>query len=242
MLFMMLFFMAIYIALSFIFIVFVKKLFKKPLYKWLAVAFVILFPTWDVVFGYLAYYPACFIISKAKIYEKADTKGIYYEGIDDLLRKEEKLRNEIGEYKLTVMGAGWIDYGLEKGYQIIEYLGDEKTQIYRCTKLKEKSRINEYATVICVAKNSIESRYAVKIRKIRIGTLEINLKKVYDRTSGKLMAEYNRVSRWSYFNFLTVPFFNWLEWADYSEAEGSVHCPFNDCLDPFEYKVLRPVK
>jgi len=252
MLFMMLFFMALYTALSIIFVVFVKKLFKKPLYKWLAIVFVILLPTWDVVFGYLAYYPACFIFSKAEIYETAETDGIYYEGGDDYVYKLSEGNAERTEEERTMVGSIYDVF--VKGFYFAEAkvtresISDTKKKsipstFYRCVPvLTSIDKTSPFSPKRCFIVDKIKSRYLVRVTKIRIGILEINLKRVYDRTSGKLMAKFNRVSRWAYFNFLTIPFFNWLEWADYSEAEGSVHCPFDDYLDPFEYKVLRPVK
>jgi hypothetical protein len=77
----------------------------------------------------------------------------------------------------------------------------------------------------------------VKVSTFKIGIAEINFKKIIDRSSGKLMAEYKRVSLWSCF-----PFFEWLEWRWWSKTERSTHCPLpDDRYSSFEYEVLKPL-
>ena len=103
-------FILVYIILAVLFVKLIKKFTKRKLYKWLAVAFVILLPTWDVVLGIIAYPLACKFIPKTAIYETAETDGIYYEG----------------EYKNTLWTAtehvAHADFDMMKGYKYMESL------------------------------------------------------------------------------------------------------------------------
>lgn len=56
---MILFFMAVYIFLAIKFVQFVINNTNGMFIKLLAIAFAILLPTWDVILGYLVFYPAC---------------------------------------------------------------------------------------------------------------------------------------------------------------------------------------
>lgn len=234
-----LFIMMLYVLLSIVFVKFVHRRTANQTYRRLALAFVFLLPTWDVLLGFIVYYPACLLIPKVAIYETAVTEGIFYEGLQDYLGQMEKKNGD--EYKLVA--TGWIQRGVEKGFRFIEYKSEGKPAIYECTKLNKENPYNEYATAICRVTNSIKSKYEVKATTISVGTAEINFKKIYDRDTGKVMAEFSRVNRWSYAGLFAIPFFNWLDWSWGSKEEGCSRCPSSNLdYELFEYKVLKPNK
>lgn len=238
-----------YAVLALIFVFIVRKITKLKLFRSLAVAFVILLPTWDVVLGYLVYYPACMFIPKVAIYDTAETEGIYFEGINDYVFKlDRSYRNEADE-ELTNVGS--ISYDFAKGYafaeakvtkESISYTEDRKIApvIYRCIPLPKDESRPAFQRTSCFIVNDVKSRYMVKVKSIRIATAEINFKKIIDRSTGKLIAEYNRV----YFSGFSppIPFFNWYYKLDGSGI-GYLECPhvLNN-FDNFEYKVLKPRK
>jgi hypothetical protein len=238
-----------YVVLAVIFVFVVRKITTLKLFRWLAVAFVILLPTWDVVLGYLVYFPACMFIPKVAIYETAETEGIYYEGQREYIMRLERNRPEQTDKELIKIGAvfDYVAFGL--GYRFVESQVVEvhdyelrqqtlKTRInpsvYRCTPLLKDDRSE------CTKVDAPQSRYMVKVKTINIITTEINFKKIIDRTTGKLIAEYNRV----YFSGFSppIPFFNWLYKLDGSGI-GNLECPhFSNNYEDFEYKVLKPKK
>ena len=229
-----LFCIVVYIVLAALFVKFVKKVTNVKIYKWLAVVLVILLPTWDVILGTAVYYIGCRYIPKVAIYEIAETDGIYYEGMQDYLSEQKESRPDVGEYKLVA--TGWIDRGIEKGFKLIEYTSDKKPEQYKCTKLDKDNKINKYATAICIERNAVESKYTVKVTKIKAGITEIDFKKIIKRSNGKLMAEYKQVVLWPFF-----PFFDWLKWYD-SAGTWVLSCPKSDRYYYFEYDVLKPKK
>jgi hypothetical protein len=202
---------------------------------------VLLLPTWDVLLGFVVYYPACLLIPKVAVYEMAATDGFYYEGMNDYLHQQQAQNRDGDEFKLA--GTGWIANGIEEGFVFIEYKSKSKSIIYECTKLEKNNPININANAICRVRNSIKSVHEVKVITIPVGIAELNFKKIYDRNSGKLMAEYNRAIRWSYYGLMWIPFFNWLDWGWWSREEGSSSCPSsNQDYELFEYTVLKPNK
>jgi len=244
---MILFFILAYVFLAVLLVNFVKNRTDIKLYKWLVVAFVILLPTWDVVLGTLVYPIACAFIPKTTIYETAETDGIYYEGINDYIFKLDRRGRQIADEELTLIG----DLGdiLVKGYSFAEskvtmesisYTENRKITpvTYRCIPLPKDESRPSFNRTSCSVVNNIKSRFLVKVTTIKAGIAEINIKKIYDRTSGKLTAEYKRVSLWSCF-----PFFEWMGWRWWSRSEGSLHCPSqDDRYYSFEYEVLKPKK
>lgn len=231
---MILFFVVVYIVLAILFVKLIKKFTKRKLYKWLAVAFVILLPTWDVILGTIVYFTACRFIPKAAIYETAETDGIYYEGgpnnyIFDI------------ENKGPQVGSAGID--LEKGYKYVESLVKEKhvlrniekisTTIYRCVPFPNESMArSRYQANMCISSDNVTSGYLVKIERIKTGISEIRFMKIKNRSTGKLMAEYNEVVIWSVF-----PFFNWMKWKWWSSK--GISCPAKSRFYDFQYDVLK---
>jgi len=53
-----LFIMLVYVLLSVVFVKFVQRRTANRTYRRLALAFVILLPTWDAFLGFIVYYPA----------------------------------------------------------------------------------------------------------------------------------------------------------------------------------------
>lgn len=201
----------IYIFFAILFVNFVKNRTDIKIYKWLAVIFVILLPTWDVVLGYLVYYPACMLVPKTVIYETAETDGIYYEGINDYYFKLDNGGRQISDEELTSIGS--IDQVFKIGYTFAEsqvtrehiswkvYRKIEPV-IYRCIPLpKDESRPSFQRTSCSVVKD-IKSNYMVKVTIIKAGISELDFKNIYNRATGKLMAEYKQVVIWPFFHFL----------------------------------------
>lgn len=250
-----LFYMIVYLISALIFVFIVRKITKLGIIRWLAVAFVIFLPTWDVVLGYLVYYPACAFIPKIAIYETAETDSIYFEGINnDVYGSELKYDDDIEQIEKV---GGLYFHKWQDGFKYLEAkvfkrcndahacdMGNTteiKPTIYKCTPLSKNNP--NYTPTRCLPTEKVESPYMVEVKTIKIGITEINFKKIYRRTNGKLMAEYNRVSRWGYAGLLDVPFFEWLNWRWWSESRGSNHCPMPDeRYFTFEYEVLIPIK
>jgi hypothetical protein len=235
---MILFFVGLYIFFAWGIVQIVKKMsLNNKTCRRLAIAFVILLPTWDLALGAIMYLPACLIIPKAVIYATAETEGIYYTGIYDYLAHKKQEKGPSGNYKLEA-GAGWITEGIGKGFKYIEYLGDNAKQKYKCVKLAENNEINKYAKAICLTKDSIESKYEVRISKVKIGIMEINKKNIIDRSTGKLMAEYHEVTLMDKRNFIS--FIDDTRVGEGGGGDVLVSCPQNSRFDEFQYDVLKP--
>lgn len=232
---MILFFILVYIILAVLFVKLIKKFTKRKLYKWLAVAFVILLPTWDVVLGIIVYPFACKFIPKTAIYETAETEGIYYEG---------DYKNYVSDSSgVTRVGLAHLD--LEKGFKYIESLVTKKcinycatyknipSVLYKCIPLPRNPQKPDYLPIQCVHVSGLQSGYLVKVRKIKLGISEIHFMRINNRTTGKLMGEYNEVILWPFF-----PFFDWLKWYDSAGTEVSV-CPKVSRFYNFQYDVLK---
>lgn len=220
-----------------LFVNFVKNRTDIQLYKWLAVAFVILLPTWDVIIGYLVYFPACMFVPKAAIYETAETAGIYYEGGD----YKNYVSSSTGDIRV---GLGDLD--LERGFKYMESLVAKKcinycheyesipSVLYRCTPITRNPETPAYLPMKCIPISNIQSEYMVKVKKITMGITEINFMIINNRSTGKLMGEYNEVVRWPAY----VPFFNWMKWRWWSGMGTS--CPAKRQFYSFQYNVLKP--
>lgn len=239
----------VYTILAILFVFIVNKLTKRKFLVWLASASVILLPIWDVVLGNIVYYIGCRYIPKVAIYETAETDGIYYEGLHDYFFKLDRRGRQITDEELVCIGS--IDNVFRNGYTFAESLvtkesisdvKDRKIKItpviYRCIPLPKDESRPAFQRTSCSIVNEIKSRYMVTVTTTKLGIAEINFKKIYDRTTGKLMGEYKRVTLWSCF-----PFFEWLGWRWWSKGEGSLHCPSTARrYYSFEYEVLIPKK
>lgn len=242
---MILFFMAVYIVLAVLFVFLIRKLTKLKFLMWLAIVFVILLPTWDVVFGIAVYHIGCRYIPKMSIYETAETDGMYYEGLHDYVYKLERdSRRKESDEELTQIGG--IYHVFPRGYTFAEaqvtkknvnYTEKKKIEplIYRCVPLPKDKLRPDFQRTSCSIVNDIKSRYLVKVTTTKLGVAEVDFKNIYNRTNGELMAEYKQVVIWPYF-----PFFNWLHWGQ--TGTKSVSCPATDRYYYFEYEVLKPKK
>jgi energy-coupling factor transporter transmembrane protein EcfT len=240
-----LFFIAVYIVVAALFVFIVGKLTKRKIFKWLAVASVILLPIWDVILGTAVYHIGCRYIPKVAVYEMAETNSIYYEGRHDYVNKLKRDNRNESDEELTRIGA--ISNVFRQGYSFAEskvtkesvsYTKNRKIApvIYRCIPLPKDESRPAFNRTSCSAVNDIKSRYMVKVQKIKAGIAEIDFKNIYDHTNDKLMAEYKQVVKWPYF-----PFFNWLHWGEI--GGHGVTCPDDFYrYNNFEYVILKPKK
>jgi len=89
--------------------------------------------------------------------------------------------------------------------------------IYRC--IEDKSdRIPNYGAQ-CFPVEGAKSEYLVKSDIYNFALLKIGFVKIYERTTGRLMAEYREMRKYSDL----LPFFVWLRWA--REPSTLVRCP-----------------
>jgi hypothetical protein len=228
------------VVLATLFIRIVRKKTSNKLYRQLAVAFVILLPSWDVLLGFIVYYPACLFVPKTAIYETAETEGIYYEGDVNNFLIDLSERNH--------MLVRFADIDFDKGFKFVESLiteiGDDLKKkripptIYRCEPFPRGPNTAHHIPIDCKPTNSVQSDYMVKTTTIVIGRAGIGIVKVYNRRTNKLMAEYREVERASSTSLLGLPFFNWLKLWDGSPKIYS--CPENSRFNNFQFDVLKP--
>jgi hypothetical protein len=230
--------LAFYILLAVGFVAFVKNSTDEKFYKWLAVAFVILLPTWDIIIGLIVYPVASSFIPKMAIYETAETDGIYYEGED---------RNRIFEYEHDdSIHVSFANVDLDRGYKYVENLVTTKgvtwdmdnyknitPVLYRCIPCPPR-RPNNYLPEKCMPVSDIKSPYLVKIRKVKIGITAIFFIKIRNRSTGKLMAEYNEVVLGGKKYFLS--FQSFLDGWQPNPSDGIAH---KKLFYEFPYKVLK---
>lgn len=247
-----LFVMIVYVLLSIAFIRYVQRRTTNQTYRRLALAFAILLPIWDVLLGIIVYYPACLIIPKSAIYETAETESIYYEGLHDYVFMLERRYRNTSDEELTQIGS--IYYVIRRGYSFVEAKIVEKRTvtpstkerikpaIYKCVPLPKDDNRPDFQRTSCSVVSEVTSRYMVKVTTVKLGITDLCFKKILDRNTGKLMAENNRVTLWSYYGFLWIPFFNWLDWGRGLAELHSKHCPPNTEYESLELKVLKPKK
>jgi len=233
------FLMILYIALAAVFLRIVRKKTSNKLYRRLAVAFVILLPSWDVILGFIVYYPACLFVPKTAIYETAETDGIYYEG------DASKFLLVLSDGRQFINSAE-SDYrhGFKYAEALITETGDAYTRhqvspvIYRCESIKLRPDEFFKTPVDCKPGARVQSDYLVKTNVMAIGRAGIGTVNVYNRKTNKLMAEYRVAQRASSVNLLGLPFFNWLKIWDGSPK--IISCPDEDRFEYFQYDVLKP--
>lgn len=244
----------IYIVLAVIVYNLIRRRTTKKLNHRLTIAFLILFPTWDFVLSSIIFYAACPFVPKAVIHETAETDGIYYEVRDReyVIKKNIGLINEFN----TIHGA---DLDLKRGYSYMEVLVTQEVDrntiapqkmstpiMYRCTPPPETpTSIQKNYGYQCNPVDDIRSRYLVKSESHDFLFLELNLLKIYDRSSNALMAEYRELVRYSFKSWVwaPVPFFNWLGWGWNMIRYGGASCPEDQQLfDYFQYDVLKVKK
>ena len=246
-----LFLAGVYIVLSIAYITSVAVKFpEKPYRTAIAIVLVILLPTWDMVLGAIIYFPSCLFFPKVAIYETAETDGIYYKGEHDYVWELEKHgRNEPVSERTVV---GHIDDVFKRGYTYVESrvtkrgkYGERRSispVLYRCVPLPRDPDRPAFQRTSCVVVDQPKSLYTVKETVLSLGTAGISIKKIYNRSTGKLMAKYRLVSMGYVF-----PFFAWLGW--HGSQGGGVCRPVQKSdgqmgigYTGFEYHVLKPKK
>lgn len=234
----------IVVSVAITLLIFMKA--KRIAYGFLAVIFFILLPTWDVLLGKIVYAIACRYIPKVAIYETAVTDGIYYEGTNDDYYDWDQRGDEPLSERRHIGAASWI---LNEGYRYIEARVTKdpmsipiKPLIYRCTEnSSEKPSMPGTVRTSCAEIDLPESPYMVKVTKRQVGTASFQFKKILERSTGKLLGEYNQVV----YAYIKIPFFNWLIHGDWSIP--TIRCPTDELgkypngkFNTFEYKVLKP--
>jgi len=247
----------IYAALAILFIKAVRKNTSRKLYTWMAVAFVTLLPTWDVVLSSILFYSSCPFVPKAVIYETAETDGIYYEGDyrdSVILTHSQKLEANPKIYIYSVY------QDLAKGYQYLETRATSVQEeipgrkipisppaVYRCMPLHQDQKIPDQTIIRCSPVGDIKSNYLVKLEILKFLLVRVNVLKVYNRSTGATIAEYRDIFFHEYKGWVwgPIPFFNWLDLEWNMVKHGGAHCPehkrYNQYLD-FQYEVLRAKK
>jgi len=241
---MILFGVALYILVSVVFVKIVKKMApNNKRYRRLALALVVLLPTWDIILGCLVYYPACYLIPKTAVYETAITEGMYIEGENENVYQKDKMYVlETDEQRTRV---GFVDQVLARGFDYMEakvtqegriYLGTKKIPpvIYRCVALNKDKY--PFQGISCVKVNDVKSRYMVKVTKIALGLCEVNFIKIIDRSNSKVMAVYREVVLHGKDKFISF-----IDATRMSEGGGmNLCCPEKTRLYDFQYDVLKP--
>ena len=235
----------VYVILAAVFVWLIRKHFRKPRHLWLAIAFVILLPTWDVVLGYIVYYSVC-PFTKAVIYETAETDGIYYEGWprNKLLLVDRTYFGETKKIRLMVHAKDDFRRGYNYVESMIESEGDpykqtplSSRQAYKCMPQPYDPKYPQAEYQHCIPVTKIHSGFAVKTKYHSFANNELCSMKIYNRSTGRLMAEYMEIGRLGSF-----PFFFWLlnEWGFYGEGRrGGESCPNPTRCHDFQYDVLR---
>ena len=234
-----LFFIILYTVIAYVVVRSVWRITADRRLRLFAVAIAVLIPSWDAVLSGVIYYISCPFFPKASIYETAKTDGIFYEG---------PFRNTvyIGVNRDGTL-INWIapasNDDIKRGYQYMEFLVTKKHDeyrevtslsrpvIYRC--IEDKSdRIQNYGAK-CFPVEGAKSEYLVKSDIYSFALLKIGFVQIYERTTGRLMAEYREMRKYSDL----LPFFVWLRWA--GEPSTLVPCPVNSQFDTFQYDVLK---
>lgn len=235
-LFSILFFMTIYAAISIAFLVFVRSRTERPLYSVLAAILIVLIPSWDMVLGAIVYFPSCLFFPKVAIYETAETDGIYYEGMHDYFFQRDRYTGKRPETTYDVI-EGPIDKTIKHGFRFVEGKSEQRPSfLYRCHEDTWRGRQVAKCTVV----DEIKSKYLVKYTSMRIGTAEMRINKIIERSTGKLMAK-NRSLIFDY----SFPFFYWLYQPD--GPPKSISCSRRKpsgtgIYHPLAFDVLEPKK
>ncbi len=232
------------IALAVVTIVLFKSKTRRFLNTVIAVSVLVLIPTWDSLLGIVTYYV---YRSHAKIvvFETAQTDGIYYdyEGLHDYVRVDEASTGSNRNASVperTSVGSLWNllerKYAYAESRVIEENSRPISPRYYRCTPLPKDPERPRSKRSQCIVIDRPMSPYMVKASDTRIGTATISTKKIYDRSTNRLMAEYRRVCREPFF-----PYFNWF-FTLISIDDRKCGCrPVGGSeYDGFEFEVLKP--
>ncbi|PHQ88539.1 MAG: hypothetical protein COB42_08645 [Sulfurimonas sp.] len=195
-----------YIALSIVIVSKVYKKFTTKKSKYIAIAIMVLIPTWDVVLGFPVFAYLCVFESETKIYKSVDNvEGFYigkYESNNDKY-------NPLEPYK----GYKYIEYQETNNKKITgkyfrNYWLDNNTStlcVNPKPKLPNSAYTHKFRSGKCIAKEEISrdllSRWEVdgfykKIELVFLGILFTEASLIRDRFSGEtLLKDYS--ARWS---------------------------------------------
>jgi len=234
------FLVLLYIVIAYAMVRRVRRITTDRRLRTIAVAIALLIPSWDVVLSGIIYYIACPFFSTVSIYETAKTDGIYYEGyLRDTVyigtRKDGTLVNRI---------ALSNNDDIKRGYQYMEFLITKKHEqdrklttfprpiIYRCIEDMNDYIVNRAQ---CFPVEEVKSKYLVESNLYSFALIQMGFVKVYERSTGRLMAEYREIRK----DTDVFPFFVWLRWA--GEPGNQVCCPEESLLNTFQYDVLEKI-
>jgi hypothetical protein len=242
--------MLLYPVIAFFFIRFVWKRTSRKLFRRLAIALVILLPSWDAVLSAVIFYAACPFFPKAEIYEMAETEGIYYEGYfrDKIIIGRNWDGNEVSYVFLADrdfrQGYPYMEslVTLRKSYEDIE-MPLSAPMVYRCIEGPKDTKRPWEVFAQCAPVTEIRSQYAVKSEILKFALIEMGFIKISDRSTGLLMADYRDISKDSYAGAPFYPFFTWLNWhGDMFNANQRESCPEKSKFFSFQYEVLKAKK
>jgi len=213
----------------------------------IALAIMILIPTWDVILGFPIYAYLCLFKSGVKIYKTVDdVEGFYvgersikhepiepYKGYKFIDYKETKYQEPTGKYYRSY----WVDYFKDKDMaKLCVHPPYPKNKEHRYTKAFNSGK--------CIVKEEITeeevSRWEVKFKKELIFEIPIVKFKLYrkiqylDRQTKEVMATGSGVwwySGWVYGFFSSIP-----------TGSGGVSCSGNLNYTKLKKEVLKPKK
>jgi hypothetical protein len=243
--------MVLYPVLAVLFVRFVWKRSSSKQFRWLAIAFAVLLPSWDAVLSAVVFYAACPFFPKAEVYERAETEGIYYEGFlrDTVYVGKSWYGREVNRIGLAT------NQDIKNGYQFMEFLVtkrhglDDKVSalphptVYRCIEDRKDPKHEWITHEQCFLVEEIKSQYKVKSEYYKILLIGMSFVNIYDRKTGRLMAEYRSIAKSPYAGAPFYPFFTWLNWhGDMFQANQAASCPEKSQFLTFQYDVLRVKK
>ena len=243
--------MVLYPVLAVLFVRFVWKRTTKKHLRWLAIALAVLLPSWDALLSTIVYYTACPFFAKAEIYETAETEGIYYEGYlrDSVYMGRSWYGQEVLRVGLTT------NEDIKRGYKYMEFevtrqhgLDDKVSTlphptVYRCIEDRKDPKHEWITHEQCFLVEEIKSQYKVKTKYHEILLIGMSFVNIYDRQTGRLIAEYRSISKSPYAGAPFYPFFTWLNWhGDMVRASHAASCPEESQFLTFQYDVLRVKK
>jgi len=238
----------LYLLFAVVMVRYVWKKTNRKLYRFIAVGFVFLLPSWDALFASVFFYTAGPFVGKSEIYETAETDGIYYEGA---YRNRVFIAEDWRANQFKVIGS--VEKDIEKGYLFSEslvtmvqedYLGKINTvppTIFRCIKRINPDRPSD-VFVNCEPVEAIQSGFLVRTERTKFGLIEIDSIRIYNRATGRLMAEYRDITKLPYIGVPYFPIFTWLNWDQGEYRSGSkylISYPPREQFWNFQYEVLK---
>ncbi|MEZ4483527.1 MAG: hypothetical protein R2864_02680 [Syntrophotaleaceae bacterium] len=170
--------------------------------KWMvksSIWFFILLPIWDVLLGFLIYFPLCWFWSGNQVYEKVDNvTGIYYQntevdyGITDYSRNYLS-RRDIDFVEMYVAEIAPASIATQRGLHRFWINDEGKVEAKKISKLKSKIRLVQTSS--------------------KLWFLPITVYKTTLFSQEDLLSEYRSLEI-RYLSLFYIPYFNWLHWFD----------------------------